>query len=82
MDPHIKTCYICSKVIGYRKMYVDDHHFCSPLCIDKYIKNSNGIHMKCCKCNKLFMKNYLGSHVIDIHGSIHVHCSIKCQFKK
>lgn len=82
MNTSIKSCYFCSKSIVYKKMSLGEHILCSSLCVDKYIKNSNGIQMNCCKCNKSFTKKYLGSHIIDVHGNIHVHCCVKCQFKK
>ena len=77
----IKKCCFCSTENG-RNLTFNTRNFCTPSCIDDYIKHNEGVELYCFKCNKLFLKTYLGSHIIDIYGHIHVYCSVKCQFKE
>ena len=82
MKNSTKKCQYCSEINEYNKIYLNSICFCSYKCVDQYIKKYNGIQINCFRCNKLFMRKFLGSHIIDIHGNIHIFCSIKCQFKK
>ena len=77
----IRKCYFCSTEKGVNLTF-NNQIFCTTSCIDDYIKYNGGVELYCYKCNKLFLKTYLGSHIIDIHGHIHVYCSVKCQFKE
>lgn len=76
-----KKCSFCLKA-NEPTLIFNRKNLCTPSCIDDYIKHHDGVELNCYKCDKLFLKTYLGSHIIDIYGNIHVYCSVKCQFKE
>jgi hypothetical protein len=77
----VNKCCFCSNECVFNLKF-NNMDFCTSFCIDNYIKRDGGIELNCSKCNKLFLKKSLGSHIIDVNNNVYAFCSAKCQFKQ